>query len=254
MQAINAMFFQYDDYCAPILHLGGLSIDLVKTDSEGHARRYIEEIDELPEVILCAGGDGTLSDIVTGDKMVSSRSISICEQSSYLGRSAAASEPERIASCGRSASGWPHEHRRQIALRLLHQFKARESEGTGQRLAGSSPRENGQERCDESGAGREQEADLRARNAGMGRFPRCFQFARQILVLRIAARPSRIPLQRIQQLAVVELQREHYVHRRLRWVQQLLREAIDTPAVSALVVRFRANRLAADKRNRLQQS
>lgn len=48
------------------MNLGGLSIDIVKTDSEGHARRYVEELNTLPEAILCAGGDGTLSEIVTG--------------------------------------------------------------------------------------------------------------------------------------------------------------------------------------------
>lgn len=48
------------------MHLGGLEIDVVKTESEGYARRYIEEADVLPEIILCAGGDGTLSEIVTG--------------------------------------------------------------------------------------------------------------------------------------------------------------------------------------------
>lgn len=38
----------------------------MKTDSEGHARRYVEELETLPSAILCAGGDGTLSEIVTG--------------------------------------------------------------------------------------------------------------------------------------------------------------------------------------------
>lgn len=42
-------------------------MDVVKTDSEGHARRYIEELETLPETILCAGGDGTLSEVVTGE-------------------------------------------------------------------------------------------------------------------------------------------------------------------------------------------
>lgn len=46
--------------------MGGLSINVIKTDSEAHARRYVEEMDVLPEAILCAGGDGTLSEIVTG--------------------------------------------------------------------------------------------------------------------------------------------------------------------------------------------
>lgn len=59
--------FQYEKYCAPILNVGGLSIDIFKTDSEGHARRYVEELDVLPHAILCGGGDGTLAEIVTGE-------------------------------------------------------------------------------------------------------------------------------------------------------------------------------------------
>lgn len=60
------IFKQFEQYCAPILNLGGLSIDIVKTEHEGHARRYVEELETLPQAILCAGGDGTLCEIVTG--------------------------------------------------------------------------------------------------------------------------------------------------------------------------------------------
>lgn len=67
-------FRQFDEYCAPILHLGGLPVDVVKTDSEGHARRYIEDLETLPEAIVCAGGDGTLSEIVTGEGFCCSHS------------------------------------------------------------------------------------------------------------------------------------------------------------------------------------
>lgn len=66
--AINLFLnFQFEKYCEPILNLGGVCIDIVKTDSEAHARRYVEELEVLPEAILCAGGDGTLSEIVTGE-------------------------------------------------------------------------------------------------------------------------------------------------------------------------------------------
>lgn len=57
---------KFEEFCEPIFHLAGLAVEIVKTDSEGHARRYIEELEKLPEAILVAGGDGTLSEAVTG--------------------------------------------------------------------------------------------------------------------------------------------------------------------------------------------
>ncbi|XP_055606355.1 acylglycerol kinase, mitochondrial [Uranotaenia lowii] len=58
----------FHDYCEPILHLAGFEVDIVKTDSEGHARRYIEELSTLPDAILVAGGDGTVSETISGLK------------------------------------------------------------------------------------------------------------------------------------------------------------------------------------------
>lgn len=73
------MTIQFEQYCAPILNVGGLSIDIVKTDSEGYARRYIEELEHLPHAILCGGGDGTLAEIVTGKIYMNSKnSTNIC--------------------------------------------------------------------------------------------------------------------------------------------------------------------------------
>lgn len=56
----------FQKYCEPVLHLAGFLVDIVKTDSEGHALRYVEELKQLPDAILVAGGDGTLSETVTG--------------------------------------------------------------------------------------------------------------------------------------------------------------------------------------------
>jgi len=56
----------FEKYCEPILQLAGYLIEIVQTDSEGHARRYIEDLPQLPDAILVAGGDGTLSEAVTG--------------------------------------------------------------------------------------------------------------------------------------------------------------------------------------------
>ncbi|XP_063698579.1 acylglycerol kinase, mitochondrial [Culicoides brevitarsis] len=56
----------FESYAEPILHLGGFLVEIVKTDSEGHARRYVEDLPKLPSAILVAGGEGTLSEAVTG--------------------------------------------------------------------------------------------------------------------------------------------------------------------------------------------
>uniref|UniRef100_A0A2M4ANB0 Acylglycerol kinase, mitochondrial n=1 Tax=Anopheles triannulatus TaxID=58253 RepID=A0A2M4ANB0_9DIPT len=58
----------FQNYCEPILHLAGYEVDIVKTDSEGHARRYVEELATLPDALIVGGGDGTLSEAVSGMK------------------------------------------------------------------------------------------------------------------------------------------------------------------------------------------
>uniref|UniRef100_A0A182R076 Acylglycerol kinase, mitochondrial n=1 Tax=Anopheles farauti TaxID=69004 RepID=A0A182R076_9DIPT len=58
----------FQSYCEPILHLAGFEVDVVKTDSEGHARRYVEELATLPDALIVGGGDGTLSEAVSGMK------------------------------------------------------------------------------------------------------------------------------------------------------------------------------------------
>lgn len=55
----------FEKYCAPILHLAGIYVDIVQTESEGHARTLMENLNNTDAVVV-AGGDGTLSEVVTG--------------------------------------------------------------------------------------------------------------------------------------------------------------------------------------------
>ncbi|XP_066137593.1 acylglycerol kinase, mitochondrial [Euwallacea fornicatus] len=56
---------EFEKYCAPLLHLAGINVEIVKTNSEGHARSLMESLNGA-EAIVVAGGDGTLSEVVTG--------------------------------------------------------------------------------------------------------------------------------------------------------------------------------------------
>lgn len=57
----------FNDFCAPILNLAGYMIDIVKTEAENHAIRYFEEeLKEYPDVIVIGGGDGSITEVLTG--------------------------------------------------------------------------------------------------------------------------------------------------------------------------------------------
>lgn len=56
---------EFEKYCAPLLHLAGITVEIKKTESEGHAKTIIEEIGGTDAIVI-AGGDGTLSEVVTG--------------------------------------------------------------------------------------------------------------------------------------------------------------------------------------------
>jgi len=56
----------FDKYCAPLLHLSGMFINVIETEREGHARELIDKIDPNTDGIVVAGGDGTLSETITG--------------------------------------------------------------------------------------------------------------------------------------------------------------------------------------------
>ncbi|CAG0889483.1 unnamed protein product, partial [Darwinula stevensoni] len=55
----------FDKYCAPLLYLAGIRVSLIRTEAEGQARDIMEVMDNT-DAILVAGGDGTVSEVLTG--------------------------------------------------------------------------------------------------------------------------------------------------------------------------------------------
>ncbi|XP_018331823.1 acylglycerol kinase, mitochondrial isoform X1 [Agrilus planipennis] len=56
---------RFQKHCAPILYVAGICVDVIQTESEGHAKRLMEELKNT-DAIVVAGGDGTLSEVVSG--------------------------------------------------------------------------------------------------------------------------------------------------------------------------------------------
>lgn len=56
----------FEKYCAPLLYLAGIYVTVVQTKSQGEARSLAEQIVESVDAVVVAGGDGTLSETVTG--------------------------------------------------------------------------------------------------------------------------------------------------------------------------------------------
>ncbi|TWW76545.1 Acylglycerol kinase, mitochondrial, partial [Takifugu flavidus] len=55
----------FEKNAAPILHLAGVEITLVKTDYEGQAKKLMELL-EHTDMLIVAGGDGTMQEVITG--------------------------------------------------------------------------------------------------------------------------------------------------------------------------------------------
>ncbi|OXU30059.1 hypothetical protein TSAR_015262, partial [Trichomalopsis sarcophagae] len=56
----------FEKYCEPLLHLAGFAVTIIQTQSENQARNLIANLNTHTDAIVVAGGDGTLSDVVTG--------------------------------------------------------------------------------------------------------------------------------------------------------------------------------------------
>lgn len=55
----------FEKNAAPILHLAGVDVTIVKTDYEGQAKKLIELMEQT-DMLIVAGGDGTLQEVITG--------------------------------------------------------------------------------------------------------------------------------------------------------------------------------------------
>ncbi|CAL1595415.1 unnamed protein product [Knipowitschia caucasica] len=55
----------FEKNAAPILHLAGVEITIVKTDYEGQGKKLIELMEQT-DMLIVAGGDGTLQEVITG--------------------------------------------------------------------------------------------------------------------------------------------------------------------------------------------
>lgn len=53
----------YDKDVAPIFHLAGIDVTLIKSDYEGHLKSVMGYIDPTIDGIIVAGGDGTLMEV-----------------------------------------------------------------------------------------------------------------------------------------------------------------------------------------------
>lgn len=53
------------ELCIKISFSSGIYVEVVKTESEGHAKKIMETLSST-DAIIVAGGDGTLSEVVTG--------------------------------------------------------------------------------------------------------------------------------------------------------------------------------------------
>lgn len=54
---------EYEKYCAPLLHLAGISVSLLTTNKETDAISLTAKVPANVDAVVIAGGDGTISEV-----------------------------------------------------------------------------------------------------------------------------------------------------------------------------------------------
>ncbi len=80
---------RFESYCAPLLHLAGIKVSVIRTEGEGQAKDIMEVIKDCDAVLL-AGGDGTLMEAVTGwmrrESVIHNTRVIFCAMPSLLSK------------------------------------------------------------------------------------------------------------------------------------------------------------------------
>ncbi|NXE19250.1 AGK protein, partial [Ardeotis kori] len=72
----------FEKNAAPILHLSGLDVTVVKTDYEGQAKKLLELM-ENTDLIIIAGGDGTVQEVLQELSDANANLLSSCVQAAF---------------------------------------------------------------------------------------------------------------------------------------------------------------------------
>lgn len=56
----------FQKYCEPLLHLAGIAVTIIQTQPENAGRKIVMNLDTPTDALIVAGGDGTVSDVLTG--------------------------------------------------------------------------------------------------------------------------------------------------------------------------------------------
>lgn len=54
---------EYEKFCAPLLHLAGISVTLLVTNKDTDAINMTTKIPKNADAVVIAGGDGTVSEV-----------------------------------------------------------------------------------------------------------------------------------------------------------------------------------------------